>query len=334
MIRDARVLQPEFVPKDIVHRTHEVNTLSTALEPVTHGKQGETTLLYGPSGTGKTCIARYMTNKLHENVLDLNTQYVNCWEDYSRFKTLYRILEGINRTLDIHRQSTPHDELLERLRDYNGPPYVVILDEVDQLENKRVLYDLYRNSNLTMVLIANDEESLFQPLDERVQSRLRATTRICFDRYTVNELVGILQPRVRRGLRDGSVSTDQLELIADGAAGDARVGIEVLRVSARRATHDGLETVSDDIIRNAVSEAKSEIRQRNVDRLTTHQQIVYEIISEHGEIAPSDLYAEYRTQVDDPKTDRTVRNYLRKMERYNLIRAKGQNRGRTYHSVS
>ena len=69
MIRDAQVLQPEFVPGDIVHRTSEVNGLSAALDPVTRGKQGETTLLHGPSGVGKTCIARYMTDKLHESVL-------------------------------------------------------------------------------------------------------------------------------------------------------------------------------------------------------------------------------------------------------------------------
>jgi Cdc6-like AAA superfamily ATPase len=123
-------------------------------------------------------------------------------------------------------------------------------------------------------------------------------------------------------------------LIANAAAGDARIGIEILRVAARRATHEGLDSVSDNIIRNAVSEAKSEIRQRNVDRLTSHQQIVYEIISEHDEIAPSDLYAEYRNRADNPKTDRMVRNYLKKMERYNLLRAEGHNRGRTYHSVS
>jgi Cdc6-like AAA superfamily ATPase len=110
--------------------------------------------------------------------------------------------------------------------------------------------------------------------------------------------------------------------------------MKILRVAARRATHEGLDTVSDNIIRNAVSEAKSEIRQRNVDRLTSHQQVVYEIITDHGEIEPRELYAEYRERADNPKSDRMVRNYLKKMERYNLVRSEGHNRGRTYHSVS
>lgn len=334
MIRDARVLNTKVVPRDIVHRTHEVNALSSALEPFTDGELGENTFLYGPSGSGKTCIAQYVVEQLRENVLDLNHQYVNCWEDYSRFKTLYRVLEGIDRTLDIHRQSTPKDELLQRLREYDGAPYIVILDEVDQLEDKSVLYELYRTPGLSLVLIANEEASLFDPLEERLTSRLRTIARISFDRYTVDELVSILDDRVRWGLRKDAVTTDQLETIANAAAGDARVGIETLRVAARRADQQGLETISDTVIDDSVSEAKAEIRQRNVEMLTDHQQVLYEIITERGEVAPSDLYEAYRTRVDDPKSDRMVRNYLRKLERYNLIKATGQNRGRTYCSVS
>jgi orc1/cdc6 family replication initiation protein len=334
MIRDARVLQSEFVPRDIVHRTHEVNTLSAALEPVTNGHQGETTLLYGPSGTGKTCCARHVTEQLHESVLDLNSQYVNCWEDYSRFKTLYRILEGLDRTLNVHRQSTPKDELLERLRGYDGPPYVVILDEVDQLEDKRVLYELNRTKDLTLILIANEEQELFEPLNARLTSRLKTATRIEFDRYSTHELVEILKPRVRRGLREDAITTEQLEMISEAVAGDARVGLEVLRVASHRASQQGMETVSDEMIREATPEAKEQIRQRNVEILTSDQRILYDIINEHGEISPSTLYEAYQDRADDPKSNRMVRNYLKKMERYNLVRSEGQNRGRTYHSVS
>ncbi|WP_368409256.1 Cdc6/Cdc18 family protein [Halomarina litorea] len=177
MIRDARVLQPEFVPRDVVHRNHEVTTLSAALDPVTDDREGETTFLYGPSGVGKTCIANVVTERLKATVPDLTVQYVNCWEDYTRFKTLYRLLEGLDQTFDIHRQSTPRDELVERLREHTDA-YVVILDEVDQLDDKRVLYELHRTSGVTMVLIANRVEELFDPLDDRLASRLRTAVQI------------------------------------------------------------------------------------------------------------------------------------------------------------
>lgn len=72
----------------------------------------------------------------------LNYQYVNCWEDHSRFKTLYRLLDGIDNTVDVHRQSTPKDVLLERHRNSGDTPYVVILDEVDQLEDTKLVQEI------------------------------------------------------------------------------------------------------------------------------------------------------------------------------------------------
>lgn len=173
MITDARVLQQEFIPREVQHRDNEVNYLSSILEPITDGQSAEPILLYGPSGTGKTCIAQFILERLRENVVELDTQYVNCWEDYTRFKTLYQLLDGVGKTYDIHRQSTPRDLLVDRLRDYGGPHYVAILDEIDQLQSKDILYDLYRIPNLSIILIANREEDLFSPLDDRVRSRLQ-----------------------------------------------------------------------------------------------------------------------------------------------------------------
>ena len=59
MIQDTRVLQPEFIPKEVAHRDAEVNHLSRTLDPLTADEPPETPLLLGPSGTGKTCIARF-----------------------------------------------------------------------------------------------------------------------------------------------------------------------------------------------------------------------------------------------------------------------------------
>jgi Cdc6-like AAA superfamily ATPase len=131
MITDARVLQPEFVPRDVRHRGAEISHLTDTLQPIVD-EQGnpQPSVLYGPSGTGKTCVARYTLDQLRSDTVDVQTQYVNCWEDYTKFKTLYRLLEGIGEACNIHRQSTPRDELLDRLRSNISTHYVAILDEV------------------------------------------------------------------------------------------------------------------------------------------------------------------------------------------------------------
>lgn len=67
--------------------------------------------------------------------------------------------------------------------------------------------------------------------------------------------------------------------------------------------------------------------------MQSEEPLVNSKVTDYGEIEPSDLYAEYHDRAENPKSDRMVRNYLKKLERYNLVRAEGHNRGRTYHSV-
>lgn len=330
MITDARVLQPEFIPREVQHRDAEVNYLSSVLNPITQGQRADPALLHGPSGAGKTCIAQFLVEQLRETVVDLNYQYVNCWEDHSRFKTLYRLLDGIGPTVDVHRQSTPKDVLLERLRNADDTPYVAILDEVDQLEDKSLLYDLYRIPHLTMILISNDEDGLFMSMDNRLSSRLTDCERIRFRSYHEKELVAILSDRVRWGLIDGAIDTSCLELIAANAGGDARVAIGILRRAARKAKDAPVDEISAAIIQEETPEAKSEIKQQTVDRLTPHQKLLFNIITENGEIAPQQLYSAYCDRADDPKTKRMVRNYLSKLEHYNLITAEGNTKARIY----
>ena len=333
MIENARVLQDDFLPREIVHRHEEMNRISSALEPIVHDERPENTFMFGPTGAGKTCIAQYSIEKLRETVLDVATSYVNCWLDNSRFKVLYRILDDVGQSWDVHRGSTPKDELLERIRAYDDVPLIVILDEVDQLDDKQLLYDLYSIPHLTLILIANREEEVFSSMPERVVSRLRGSYRIQFAPYEVSELVSILEDRARKALVPGAISDHQFEFIADAAAGDARVAIATLRIAASEARAEDLETIPDGIIEEAVAAARGEIRQKNIETLTDHQRVLYEIIVDAGEIAPGKLYERYGDRVDDPKSVRTLRRYLDKMIHYNLVRAQGENSARTYCAV-
>ena len=310
-----------------------MNALSGALDPVTRGEPAETAVLFGPTGAGKTCLARFGLSRLSETVPGLEYQYVNCWRDYTRFRALYRILEGVGSTYDIHRQSTPTDELLERLEATDGSQYVVILDEVDQLRDESVLYDCYRIRGISMVLIANDETRLFAGLDDRLQSRLHASARIRFEKYDIDELVAILEARVRWGLAADAIERETLAFIADAAAGDARVAISILRNAARLAEQREREQLDGALVREAIPGARAEVREKSVEQLTPHQRTLYDIVREHGSVAPSTLYERYAERTTEPKTNRTVRNHLAKLAHYNLIVAEGENRGRTYRVV-
>jgi Cdc6-like AAA superfamily ATPase len=120
------------------------------------------------------------------------------------------------------------------------------------------------------LLIANEETDLFAHLDERVVSRLQPCTRISFDTYGDDKLVSILADRVRWGLRPDVVTDAQLRRIADAAAGDARIAIGVLRVTARTASRNDVNEIHDKHIDAAVAEAKAEIKRKAEEKLTHH----------------------------------------------------------------
>lgn len=328
MIQDARVLQEEYLPREVVHRHEEMSRLATALEPVVDGDRPQHALLTGPSGAGKTCIARATLARLQEQVLDVHTAHVDCWLHPNDFRVLYKLLEPLEVTYDIHR-STPTDELLGRLHDVEKP-YLVVLDEVDQLEDPDLLRRLYAIPDVTMILITNHERDLVTPLDERLQSRLRSSDTIEFDRYTRDELVTILRDRTEWGLVEDALNDAQLERIAQAACGNARDAISILRSAARQAEHDGREQLRDADIEQAIPRARAQLQQKSLDRLSEDQLAVYEVLQEQGESMPKDIHAGYRERVEDPKTKRTVRTYLRKLEQYNLVESEGQGPSRVY----
>jgi len=156
MIRDARVLRAGFIPQEVEHRDAEVNHLSSVLKPITSGEPADTAVVTGPIQARP--VSKFVTERLREEALDVEATYVNCWRNHTRFRTLYQILDDIGRTIDIHRQSTPHDELIDRLQQYNESRTVVILDEADQLEDPSVIYDLHSLPQFAVICIANKEE--------------------------------------------------------------------------------------------------------------------------------------------------------------------------------
>ncbi|ELZ36940.1 AAA family ATPase [Halorubrum terrestre] len=333
MIRDARVLRAGFVPREVEHRDAEVNHLSSVLEPITNGEPADTAIVTGPSGVGKTCVSKFVTERLREEVLDVEATYVNCWRNYSRFRTLYQILDDIGATIDIHRQSTPHDELIDRLQQYDGPRTVVILDEVDQLEDPSLIYDLHSMEQFAVICIANKEEELFSRVDNRLVSRLRSSEHVRMDKYHNEQLYDILRARTKWGLENGVITDKQLYQIADAAAGDARLAIGMLRSAASTADRENYEDITNDILIDAAEDARAQIKQKSLDSLTPHQRVVYDIVRDHGPLGPSEIHHRYTEAVDDPRTKRTVRTYLSKMAQYNLLEAEGTSRDREYSLV-
>jgi len=162
MIRDARVLRAGFVLGKLSIATPKSTTFLASSSP--SRTENQPTQLSSPDPAGR---GRRASQIRHGTTSGRGPRrraiYVNCWRNYTRFRTLYQILDDLGATIDIHRQSTPHDELVDRLQQHDGPRTVVILDEVDQLEDPSVIYDLHSLPQFALICIANKEEELFSP---------------------------------------------------------------------------------------------------------------------------------------------------------------------------
>ena len=89
-----------------------------------------------------------------------------------------------------------------------------------------------------------------------------------------------------------------------------RDAIGILRSAARRAERDDAGRIRDADIEAAIPAARRELRQKSLDRLM--------------------IVSQYATRVDGPRSKRTVRKYLRKLEQHNLIESAGEGPSRVY----
>jgi len=331
VIEDARVLTADFLPKRMVHRDPQTSEIKRNLEPLLNeeNKGARNMLLYGPPGTGKTTMAEYVVEELKKYSSNVISGSVNCWRYPSRFKVYYNLLQDFGVNI-IHRTGTPTDELVDKFRSKaRSRSSIVILDEVDQIEDERILYDFSRENGIALIMIANKETALYD-LDDRIRSSIKNTKKIHFPSYSKDQIVDILKDRVKWGLRDKAVTKSMIHKIGNRAEGDARIAINALRIAAENAEQKNLEKLRPEIVEEALPEAEEQNKAKSIEQLNKHQKVLYKIIKQEKEIKPGELYKKYRENIEDPKVDRTVRKYLSKMDQYRLINSRGKGRWRKY----
>jgi len=57
--------------------------------------------------------------------------------------------------------------------------------------------------------------------------------------------------------------------------------------SARR------DELTTDLVEGAIPEARQQVRRTNLETLTEHQRVLYDIIDQQGEVDPGELYGQY-----------------------------------------
>lgn len=148
--------------------------------------------------------------------------------------------------------------------------------------------------------------------------------------YTEDQLVDILRMWCDAELEAVEFEESGLIEVANVADGDARVAITTLRIAARQEEQPPVNRIDTDVFEDALPEDRRKLRETQIKNLTPDQQAVFEVVAEEGSITSGDPYGKYQSRVKEPKSDRTVRNYLDKLERYDLVETEGFTRDRVY----
>ncbi len=335
IIRDIRVLTEKFIPNRILHRTGQLEAIRDDIKPLLEGSVPRHVFIHGNPGTGKTCMARYVAGELESYSSDIVQSYTNCWENPSRFRILYNIAKDVSSAPIIHRKGTPTDEILEMIkRSLEGKHCVVILDEVDKIEDDRVLYDLITLQNVCMLMIANSSTALYN-VDSRIRSRLASSDNIEFRPYSSSEIIDILSDRSEWGLIPGVITGQQIEMIAASVSGDCRAAIDIMRVVSEEAERSEHEKITDDMIERSLPRIEMFKKELSMGALNPHQKLIMEIVTGAGGTIDSGELFRKLSELSASKgmesiVDRTFRNYTNKLVKYSFLNSSGDGRWRTF----
>lgn len=327
MITDAAVFEDDYRPRQLLHRDAEQEQLARAFEPALQGDRAHDILVHGPQGVGKTVLVNHILERLDRHV-GIKFVTVRCLG-----KTTAGIVRATLQELGIDKPvNTPQHDLCVHLREFVDEPTVVVLDEADDVPDTEALSRLWDVPDISVVVICHDHDRWLSRLDVPERRQWHTGVELGLERYAPADLADILGPRARKGLEPGTVGRDQLETIADRAAGNARTGIQTLHASARVATERRQRKILDEDIPEGYERALRWMREANLASLPFHHHVLYELVRAAGEIDGETLHEWYDQVADDiytgraqtPITKRARRYKLEKLEEYDLVGREGE----------
>jgi Cdc6-like AAA superfamily ATPase len=335
MITDETVFRDDYLPRRLQHRSGAVETLSRALDPAVHGSPANDILLAGPSGVGKTVLARHTLDRLNRHAA-VPTAHVDCLGETPG--SILRSILAQHPTATDPRHNLPADTAESMLRRAVDEPAVVVLDEGGALPDSDIVECLLSVSGLSVIAICHDADGWLASASTRVREHFTGDV-VTLDRYGTDELADILATRARLGLLGGVWSREQLETIADEVAGVARDGIYALRAAAELASERDHSEIEAGDIADCFARARKWIREAALASLPLHHNLLYALVHAAGKIAVDELHDRYDRVAErvyegaglaTPIGRRQRQNVLSKCVEYDLLDYRGEGRERVY----
>lgn len=350
IFRDVSVLSPHYVPKELPFRAKHMHEIMTVLSPALRNQKPRNLIIYGKTGTGKTCCIKRVTEELMEaaskNGSPITIHYVNCRIYNSRYRILQKMLKDF--VPELEKAGFGLTFLYEKLLELasSGRQIVVLLDEIDMVKDlDELIYTLTRSNDeikkggVSMVGISN-RLSFKDILDSRSKSSLYETEMV-FEPYTAEQLQKILSQRAEEGFEKGVVEASAVNLaaaITSQESGDARYALKLLVKAGEMAEQAGRVKITDEDVEAARKKVELDLTMETTNTLPEmHQIVLYAIASismsgskysrleglESGFLFSGEVYEEYESTCKKlkkrPRSTRWYKEYINDLETLGLI---------------
>jgi cell division control protein 6 len=319
---DEISLDFDYIPKILKYRENEQKEVAVCISPLMQGRQGKNLFVTGSPGIGKTAAIKNVLEELKEETDDVIPLYINCWKRDSAYKIILDIAEQINYKW-VHNKRT--DELLkEVIGVLNKKAVVFVLDEIDKLTEKEILYNLVEEVYKKTIIFITNKKNFLLNLDQRISSRLTAETLI-FRPYNYEETKGILKQRLEHAFVRGVWEDNALKVVVDLSfkLADIRTGLFLLKEAGRIAEEKSAKKITEEDAKKAVDKLK-DFKIMDSEDLDYDMKIVLDLVKRNTgkDVNVKNLYGIYKSE-GGKSSYRTFHRRIEKLIEDKLIEIEG-----------
>lgn len=195
--RAEAIFDPLFIPPKLCHREKELNELLGLIAD----NETNNLLLYGPSGIGKTVLARFAVETF-SNITESEVTpiFVNlCYKSYRELMYQLNACISDNKQLGLIPVGASVAELwnlFRRLRKSIENKVIIILDDVDEVNENIHKKFLRESRELGITTIATAQMGYARKIRKEHKTCSQLDTTIFLDLYSETELMDITYQRV------------------------------------------------------------------------------------------------------------------------------------------